>query len=140
MEPNHDVVGEPEVKRRKIRKGTSSCWECKRRKVRCTFAAASDSVCISCQRRGTNCLSQEFPEEASSPEDRARHVGDRIGRVEALVDKLVKAVGGESDIGPSHGQSVASENRLSAPTIPPTPYSCETEPSRILALYEPSAV
>ncbi|KAL7935638.1 hypothetical protein V8C35DRAFT_259381 [Trichoderma chlorosporum] len=50
--------------RRKIRKGTLSCWECKRRKTRCTFAAPTDAVCNGCERRKTACISQEFPDEA----------------------------------------------------------------------------
>src|SRR5690242_11661581 len=44
---------QPEPKRRKVRKGTQSCWECKRRKVRCTFSEpAEESVCDGCKRRG----------------------------------------------------------------------------------------
>ncbi|KAL4815388.1 hypothetical protein BDW67DRAFT_68499 [Aspergillus spinulosporus] len=50
-------------KRRKIRKGTTSCWECKRRKVRCSLVDNSDGVCKACQRRGTKCLTQDYPVE-----------------------------------------------------------------------------
>jgi hypothetical protein len=45
-------------KRRKIRKGTHSCWECRRRKVKCTFASEEDAVCVMCHRRDTECASQ----------------------------------------------------------------------------------
>lgn len=86
----------PEAKRRKIRKGTRSCWECKRRKIRCNFGSAADAVCIGCQRRGTHCLSQEYPEEASRPAERGQQIGDRIVRVEALVEQLVRKVGNGS--------------------------------------------
>lgn len=50
------------VKQRKVRKGTRSCWECKRRKVRCSFSVASDNstVCVACRRRRTPCVGQEF--------------------------------------------------------------------------------
>ena len=82
-----------EARRRKIRKGTRSCWECKRRKIRCTFTSHRDTVCIGCRRRSTKCVSQEFPEEASAPADRSRYMSDRIVRVEALVEQLVKTVG-----------------------------------------------
>ncbi|KAL4744339.1 hypothetical protein BDW72DRAFT_188761 [Aspergillus terricola var. indicus] len=50
-------------KRRKIRKGTTSCWECKRRKVRCSLVDSPDGVCKACQRRGTKCLTQDYPVE-----------------------------------------------------------------------------
>ncbi|PVH95581.1 hypothetical protein DM02DRAFT_600670 [Periconia macrospinosa] len=49
---------ENRAKRRKLRKGTHSCWECRRRKVKCTFASAEDAVCITCRRRGAQCASQ----------------------------------------------------------------------------------
>lgn len=54
---------EPDTKRRKLRKGTKSCWDCKKRKVRCTFDATSDTVCIACRRRGAPCVGQDHPEE-----------------------------------------------------------------------------
>jgi len=86
-------------KRRKVRKGTHSCWECKRRKIRCTFLKASDTVCIGCTRRGTDCLGQEFPEESVTAASSAAN--DRIVRVEALIQQLVKQV--------SRGSHVLSE-------------------------------
>ncbi|KAI4731764.1 hypothetical protein E4T49_00607 [Aureobasidium sp. EXF-10728] len=46
-------------KRRKIRKGTQSCWECKRRKVRCI---STENICQNCRRRGTACISQDLPD------------------------------------------------------------------------------
>ncbi|KAF2496440.1 hypothetical protein BU16DRAFT_437020, partial [Lophium mytilinum] len=49
------------VKRRKVRKGTRSCWECKRRKMRCIFD--TEAICKGCRRRGSKCISQEFPED-----------------------------------------------------------------------------
>ena len=75
--------------RRKVRKGTQSCWECKRRKVRCTLAAPRDVACEGCKRRGTLCVSQEFAYVGTSTSS-TRQVGDRLGRVEALVEQLLK--------------------------------------------------
>ncbi|KAJ0422989.1 hypothetical protein BJY00DRAFT_63078 [Aspergillus carlsbadensis] len=43
---------------RKVRKGTHSCRECRRRKVRCTFTSSKDTICVICHRRGTECISQ----------------------------------------------------------------------------------
>ncbi|KAF5530024.1 transcription factor, partial [Fusarium phyllophilum] len=75
------------AKRRKLRKGTVSCWECKRRKAKCIF---SDDlgICDSCKRRGTDCVSQESerPPEVGSN----KHIVDRLGEVEALVQHLLK--------------------------------------------------
>lgn len=71
--------------RRKVRKGTQSCWECKRRKVRCTFAPPRGVTCDGCKHRSILCVSQEFPQSST------RQVSDRLGRVEALVEQLVKS-------------------------------------------------
>lgn len=89
-------TGEPSGasgKRRKTRKGTRSCWECKRRKVRCTFASPTDAVCISCAKRSTECVSQEFPDERTPPA-KSRLVGDRFLRVEAMIAQLAERTGG----------------------------------------------
>ena len=67
--PTHD--GRFVAKRRKVRKGTRSCWECKRRKMRCIFEslAGPDSNCQGCRRRGSTCISQDLPMEFCSSGD-----------------------------------------------------------------------
>lgn len=44
--------------RRKMRKGTHSCSECRRRKVKCVFITPDCTSCLVCQRRGSRCTSQ----------------------------------------------------------------------------------
>lgn len=80
-------VDQPSAKRRKVRKGTQSCWECRRRKVRCIFATAENTTCDHCIRRGTACISQELPEDTALPTGSTR-VEDRLGRVEELLKRL----------------------------------------------------
>ncbi|EXJ78452.1 hypothetical protein A1O1_08852 [Capronia coronata CBS 617.96] len=54
------------VRRRQLRRGTHSCWECKRRKMKCVFEpAVNATACCGCWRRGSRCLSQEFPEASA---------------------------------------------------------------------------
>jgi hypothetical protein len=107
---------EPEPKKRKVRKGTQSCWECKRRKIRCTFAAPIDAICDGCKRRGTTCVSQEFPDEPAAAGSN-RPVGDRLGRMEALVEQLVKKASIDTvpndlpDLLPQNRQAVRGEPR-----------------------------
>jgi Fungal Zn(2)-Cys(6) binuclear cluster domain len=76
-------------KRRKIRKGTRSCWECRQRKMKCIFAQPSDSTCARCYRRGVKCVSQEYPEEITVSLDRSLQIADRMIRVEHLVEHLL---------------------------------------------------
>ena len=45
--------------KRKVRKGTHSCWECRRRKVKCVFSSTDDEKCVTCRRRGKKCISQQ---------------------------------------------------------------------------------
>ncbi|KAJ9294871.1 transcriptional regulator family: Fungal Specific TF [Paecilomyces variotii] len=74
-------------KRPKLRKGTFSCWECKRRKTRCEFRPKASSVCLSCQRRELPCVSQEFPEPGDNG---LEEVEKRIVHVEGLVSQLAR--------------------------------------------------
>jgi len=97
----NEADGGPEIKKRKVRKGTRSCWECRRRKMRCIFRSPADSICISCQRRGAECVGQQFPEVISTSLDRSLQMGDRVVRVEALVEKLLQGTPDEAvSVGP----------------------------------------
>ncbi|KAL5000907.1 hypothetical protein BDV10DRAFT_199553 [Aspergillus recurvatus] len=80
-------------KRRKVRKGTQSCWECKRRKVRCIFASAEHAVCHNCRRRGTACVSQELPDIIGTSSGQSQ-IEARLGRVEEFIERLVNAGSG----------------------------------------------
>ncbi|KAF2165230.1 hypothetical protein M409DRAFT_67481 [Zasmidium cellare ATCC 36951] len=57
------AAASPGAKRKRIRKGTTSCWECKRRKVKCEYEEDKDGPpCKPCTQRGLKCVSQELPE------------------------------------------------------------------------------
>jgi hypothetical protein len=83
---------EPDTKRRKIRKGTTSCWDCKKRKVKCTFDATSDTVCIACRRRGAPCVGQDQPEEIAQfhTDGNRDPLLARLQRVESLLEQLLE--------------------------------------------------
>ncbi|KAF6842232.1 hypothetical protein CMUS01_03297 [Colletotrichum musicola] len=86
--PLGDTASSP--KRRKLRKGTQSCWECKRRKARCSYSAITPDTCEGCKRRGTDCISQDVSEQPPPPGSN-KHIVDRLGQVEALVGQLLRA-------------------------------------------------
>ena len=78
----------PTMRRRKVRKGTRSCWECKRRKISCVFASSQDATCAGCQRRRVPCVSQEIPQDCAPPAARPnRHdyLDGRIARIEGFL-------------------------------------------------------
>ncbi|KAJ6013550.1 hypothetical protein N7540_008141 [Penicillium herquei] len=82
MSPNSTDSGSTP---RKIRKGTTSCWQCKRRKKRCEFGL--ESTCFNCQRFGLTCTSQAFEE---SDTNTSQILSQRIDQVEALVNHLLR--------------------------------------------------
>ncbi|KAI0445265.1 hypothetical protein F4803DRAFT_509093 [Xylaria telfairii] len=92
--------------RRKVRKGTKSCWECKHRKIKCVFKLPTDEICMRCTRRGARCVGQEHPEVMTTSLDRSLQMGDRVVRVETLVDQLLREI-------PAHS---ATRNPASPPT------------------------
>ena len=116
----------PAPKRRKVRKGTQSCWECRRRKIRCTFTAPPGSVCDGCKRRNTTCISQEFP-NTSNTLNGGQQADDRLSRLEGTVEWLVQKVGPDdtSDVPEDHpavrplaARSVQREDRASTCDAP----------------------
>lgn len=62
----------------------------KRRKIRCQLSSEDVAVCSGCVTRGTTCLSQEYPEERDTPS--GNQVGERLGRVERLLETLVSKI------------------------------------------------
>ncbi|KAH7408371.1 hypothetical protein DE146DRAFT_606338 [Phaeosphaeria sp. MPI-PUGE-AT-0046c] len=111
---NHPESSSPELetKRRKLRKGTTSCWDCKKRKVKCTFDSTSETVCIACRRRGAPCIGQDQPEEElqSLAESNRDPLAERLERVESLLEDLIK-IGHrvENDVG-SHSRRTRPES------------------------------
>jgi hypothetical protein len=90
MSETNPSNGEPSVKRRKVRKGTRNCWECRRRKVRCIFASPEKINCDNCMRRGTTCISQDQHDTGTQLTSTSRnHVEARLGRVEEFVERFV---------------------------------------------------
>ncbi|KAF2450289.1 hypothetical protein P171DRAFT_468660 [Karstenula rhodostoma CBS 690.94] len=79
---------ESSAKKRKLRKGTHSCWECKRRKARCVFSNGHDRVCVGCRRRGTNCVNQN--ESEVEPETKDGATNRRLLRIEAMLETLLE--------------------------------------------------
>ncbi|KAL6708700.1 hypothetical protein ACN47E_002396 [Coniothyrium glycines] len=115
--------------RKKMRKGTHSCFECRRRKIRCIFQADNPDVCSECFARGSRCIDQEH----ASPDvvvDHRKNLRERVSRLEALVDTLLedKTVKSETR---SQSHSIADTASPKAPethrkdAFPPTPLSVE---------------
>ena len=124
-----DMAEHATAKRRKTRKGTHSCWACKRRKEKCIFGSSTlplsnqAAICYGCQQRGTPCISQEFPDNSSSLPDGARQRDDRLGRVEVLLEHLINNSRGDKS---SHILDGSARHDYAIPT----PISLHSEPTR----------
>ncbi|KAH6987198.1 hypothetical protein EDB80DRAFT_767756 [Ilyonectria destructans] len=112
-------MSEPASKRRKVRKGTRSCWECRRRKIKCEFSSDEDPVCVGCITRESRCVSQEEAAEPVPAPD--RRLAQRLGRLEELMEKLVNNTAAEDP----------ASQRIPSPSESPAtgPYTGLTEDS-----------
>lgn len=133
--PDHEPPSSPalpEAKRRKLRKGTRSCWECKRRKNKCTWSCGKGK-CDGCHHRDTPCRSQELPEDHASQARRGTKKSDdnNLRRLEALVEKLARKVH-PGDVHEHHTPSISDdkggETPVASTTASPRPDAVALSP------------
>ncbi|KAI1117919.1 hypothetical protein F5Y14DRAFT_290357 [Nemania sp. NC0429] len=110
----------PEAKRRKLRKGTRSCWECKRRKNKCTWSHGKEK-CDGCYHRDTPCRGQELPEEHVSEARRGTNKPDdsKLRRLEALAEKLARQVNSGKTHEHHHARPVSDDTGGEPPAAAP---------------------
>ncbi|KAK5988343.1 Transcription factor sdnS-like protein [Cladobotryum mycophilum] len=80
----------PQRQLRKVRKGTRSCWECKRRKIRCIFSSENVEICNWCLGRGSKCISQQYSEAVKEDNVDNWTLPERMGRLESLMERLIE--------------------------------------------------
>ncbi|KAL9078695.1 MAG: hypothetical protein Q9157_002381 [Trypethelium eluteriae] len=73
---------------KKMRKGTHSCFECRRRKIRCIFPPDNPSVCSECFARGSKCVGQHEADVDVASIDNRKNLRERVAKLEALVEAL----------------------------------------------------
>ncbi|KAI1430861.1 hypothetical protein GGR50DRAFT_682653 [Xylaria sp. CBS 124048] len=118
--PAHDplpLMGRNSVRKRRVRKGTRSCWECKRRKNKCTWSRG-DGDCDGCYHRGTRCVGQELSEEHVPCQKRGaannRLDEARLRRVESLLDELTRRVN-TGNLRRNHEESASDDGNQELP-------------------------
>jgi Fungal Zn(2)-Cys(6) binuclear cluster domain len=84
MDTDDAPQSSPPGPRKGMRRGTHSCFECRRRKIRCIFAKDS-TVCEGCAARGKRCTEQrrELLQEAAL--DTRESLRERVARLEAII-------------------------------------------------------
>ena len=74
-----------------MRKGTRSCRECRRRKIKCTWASDVANVCNECTKDHRACVNQG-PVSAGIRAGRSQlHLNVRVDRIESIVEQLAKS-------------------------------------------------
>ncbi|KAK8237439.1 hypothetical protein IWZ00DRAFT_445483 [Phyllosticta capitalensis] len=74
--------------RKRMRKGTHSCFECRRRKIKCIYNENS-TTCTECFARGSRCIDQENA-ESDTVVDNRKNLRERVANLEALVEALLE--------------------------------------------------
>ena len=90
--------------RKKMRKGTKSCLECRRRKIKCTFEEGRTAICNECYARGSTCIDQEHGDIQSyaqqTTEQTSYSLRERVTQLEDLVKNVLQRIpdgqGGDS--------------------------------------------
>ena len=79
--------------RKKMRKGTKSCLECRRRKIKCTFEDGRTAVCNECYARGSTCIDQEHGDIQNyaqpTAEQSSYSLRERVTQLEGLVKQVL---------------------------------------------------
>lgn len=116
-EPNENNDDHIRKRRRTVRKGTHSCWACRRRKEKCLYE--DGGICAGCLRPGTKCVSQRFADNETLQSSAATATATRLQRIEEIVAQLASQIKSQSHIQEQfHGKSVGS--LIPSPTNPTT--------------------
>ncbi|KAL4933025.1 major facilitator superfamily domain-containing protein [Aspergillus undulatus] len=119
-----------------LRKGTKSCAECRRRKVRCVRIPEDAPTCRQCTERNTACLAQTSsvrPRQAQRLPSRLR-----IAQLESQVSRLTKVVS-NIEVKLGGNPSIQTQTDPIAAHSPGSDDSdAESTPSEILIAEEPS--
>lgn len=82
--------------RKKMRKGTKSCLECRRRKIKCTFEPGRTAICNECYARGSTCIDQEHGDIQSytqhATEQSSYSLRERVTQLEDLVKQVLNRI------------------------------------------------
>ncbi|KAI1866399.1 hypothetical protein JX265_007700 [Neoarthrinium moseri] len=135
---------------RKVRKGTRSCIECRRRKLRCSWTSDSARVCRRCEERSLQCVPQTLSSPSSSQppqstRERVQWLEQQVAglskSVQALEEKQNGAPQLSNEVSPasiSYEDAAGSDMSESEASIPDAAIS--TQPTYLGALFNNSLI
>ena len=98
--------------------------------MRCIFDPEPSGICNGCRRRGSQCVSQEFPEEVLHAVDQTHETAESVNRIEPL------HAGSEGTAHTDRADATSNEDTGKANHGIPTPSSRDAESPRHLAFYK----
>lgn len=117
---NSPADATPHRTRKKMRKGTHSCLECRRRKVRCVSSSESET-CNGCLSRGTECVDQEYGDDRRSVSDKRKKAREKeLGGLISQMLRNMEENGGASNLGESEMTAAEALKRLQSELLPST--------------------
>ncbi|KAL8823439.1 MAG: hypothetical protein Q9191_005856 [Dirinaria sp. TL-2023a] len=120
MSAASSVYSDAKPPAKRMRKGTHSCTECRRRKKSCIVLPGHDK-CTECTGRSVQCISQEpVPVEKRPRVESKQGLQERIVRLESTVQAIIDRLEGGDNIAEDSG---ATLQRLRSDLQPPTPAS-----------------
>ncbi|KAI9852708.1 MAG: hypothetical protein M1838_005903 [Thelocarpon superellum] len=82
--------------RKRMRKGTHSCLECRRRKIRCVFTPDA-RVCNECTARGISCTEQKYGDAKRHAIDKRKTLRQRAGELEGMITSVLQKLDAKAD-------------------------------------------
>ncbi|KAI1415738.1 hypothetical protein F5Y13DRAFT_148199 [Hypoxylon sp. FL1857] len=122
--------------RKRLRRSTRSCYQCRRRKVKCQLTDENVETCAECVKSGTRCTLQppetelgsgNSPVQVDKQED-----GSRLDRIESLLKKLVETLEqsrpAEPTTIPAPGWDDSLLHLIAHETLPPNDFATSQPP------------
>lgn len=93
--------------RKRMRKGTHSCNECRERKVKCIFSSERE-ICDDCLRRGRPCLAQTEERQSPTSYDPAKSTREHLREIDQNIKQILQRLDRPPEVG--KGPDLKAEN------------------------------
>ncbi|KAL8900432.1 MAG: hypothetical protein Q9207_005704 [Kuettlingeria erythrocarpa] len=127
--------------RKRMRKGTHSCLECRRRKIRCIFEPDATD-CTRCITKQLDCTEQEYGDAKALGADKRKSMRERTSELEGMINQiLTKLDSNPSTTGPEDAETKAAEalRSLRSELLPSTTLGADVLAQGTTGLASPSS-
>ncbi|ETN38594.1 uncharacterized protein HMPREF1541_06631 [Cyphellophora europaea CBS 101466] len=83
-----------------MRKGTRSCRECRRRKIKCNWSSPTAPICNECTKHDRTCHAQGYIVDRARVEKPDTLLKIKVNRIESIVERLAKMQHEQSVVAP----------------------------------------